>query len=306
MITFSKFGKHGNLGNQLHQLASLIGFSEKYHCELVLPEWKYAAYFNGFPEQAIIKTDLLVEEPYYHFTPEFWDQYATEFQTQNADILGWLQTEKYWQHCKKKVHEALSFKQEFLHKTKEKFSKAFTKTTIAISIRRGDFVTDPNHFLLPLNFYLNALVEYFPHYKDHNILVFSDDMDYCKAEIKSLPNIFFAFGLNGIEQLCLMSLCDHFIISNSTFSWWGAMLGEKQYSTIIRSPYYVEGELKAKLNIKDYYPERWISYDHVGKSNDPGRLRYSYLSRLFTGLKSKSKSVRKSIYHKMLSKISKK
>jgi len=279
VITFKKLGRLGNLGNQLHQIASLIGFAEKYNCELVLPEWRYGQYFPNLPKLAqIVEAEVAIEEPHYHYTPEFWDTYAETFRTKNVDISGWLQSEKYWEHCKKKVFNTLSVQEEIVKHVKEKFAEALKKNTIAISIRRGDFVTNPNHYLLPIHFYLNALLKYFPEYKASNIIIFSDDFQYCKMEIKALPNIYFAAGLNAIEQLCLMSLCNDFIISNSTFSWWGAILGEKEGTAVIRSPHYLEGPLKNQLNIKDYYPERWISYDHIGDEMNLQSVRNSSLS----------------------------
>jgi hypothetical protein len=84
-------------------------------------------------------------------------------------------------------------------------------------------------------------------------------------------NVHFADELGckkDIEQLALMSLCDHFIISNSTFSWWGAYLGEKEHSKIIHPAYHFAGKLLQTSNAKDYYPERWINFDHVGKRID--------------------------------------
>lgn len=263
MITFSKFGSHGNLGNQLHQLATLIGFSEKYGCELVLPEWKYARYFQHPPKQELVKTELLIEEPYYHYTPEFWDVYQHDFKTKNVDILGWLQTEKYWEHCKEKVIEALQFDAALEKSVTLKFRKALQKETIAVSIRRGDFITNPNFYFLPMEYYFGALQQYFPDLGKYNVLFFSDDLDYCIAHIKHRPNFYFAKGLSGIAQLCLMSHCRHFVISNSSFSWWGAMLGEKDNSIIIRSPYQLTGELQNRFDTKDYYPERWRKYDHI-------------------------------------------
>lgn len=265
MITFSKFGKYGNLGNQLHQLATLIGFSEKYQCEFVLPPWKYSDNFINPPIQKIVETDFLVEEPFYHYTPDFWDLFAIDFRFKTVDILGWLQSEKYWLHCKDKVIDALKFRDNIYALVKTKYAEALSKSTIAISIRRGDFITDPNFYLLPLEYYLQALKRCFPNYKDYNIIIFTDDFNYCKINIRHLPNIFFASHLDAIGQLCLMSLCDHFIISNSTFSWWGAMLGEKKHSVIIRSPYQIAGELLKKFDNKDYYPDRWHVFDHVGK-----------------------------------------
>ncbi len=273
MITFSKLGKDGgNLGNHLHQIATLIGFSEKYNCELVLPEWEYAKYFQHPPVQANVQADIFIEEEGYHYMHEFWDKYANDFRTKNADIHGWLQSEKYWQFCKEKVFKTFSFKEELTEQVKSKFKAAFNRKGIAISIRRGDFITNPNFYLLSLEYYLGALITFFPAYKDRSIIIFSDDLNYCKAHIKSLPNIYFAAGLKGIEQLCLMSMCDNFIISNSSFSWWGAMLGEKKDSIIIRSPYQLAGEFLRTFNTKDYYPERWMVYDHIDKKVDFSKL----------------------------------
>ncbi len=299
MITFKKFGTHGNLGNQLHQLASLIGFSEKYNCELVLPPWKYAEYFNYKIKTGIIETDFFLQEPYYHYTPELWDEYRDNFKTQNVDILGWLQSEKYWQHCKQKVFDTLTFKEDIIEKLKTRFADVLKKKTIAISIRRGDFITDPNHYLLPIHFYLNALLKIFPDYKACNVVFFSDDLKYCETQIKSHSNFYFATGLNAIEQLCLMSLCENFIISNSTFSWWGAMLGEKQDSKIIRSPYYVSGDLKETLDYKDYYPERWLSYDNVGDKINLRAVKKTGLSHLVHKTKVKGKAAINAIYERL-------
>jgi len=297
VITFSKLNEKGiNLGNQLHRLASLIGFSEKYQCELVIPDWKYAPYFMQVPKQGLAETELNVKEENFHYTPEFWDQYKEEFQTKNVDIWGYFQSEKYWIHCKLKVLQALSFKVSFIQEVKTKFSSAFSKPTIAMSIRRGDFATTPGYFLLPLEFYLQALVEFFPDHEKYNMIIFSDDLHYCKAHIRNLKNIFFAIGLKDIEQLCLMSLCDHFIISNSTFSWWGARLGEKEGTKIIRSPYQYRGWL-SHMNTKDYYPERWFVYDHVNRACDVEDLLYpkriSQLRMLFFDSKKLKHSFRR-------------
>lgn len=274
MITFSELSEKGiNLGNQLHRLASLIGLSEKYQCELVIPHWKYAPYFTKVPKQGSVQTELNIKEKDFHYTPEFWDKCKEDFQTKNVDVWGFFQSEKYWAHCKSKVLKALTFEASFLQQTKAKFSPAFSKPTIAISIRRGDFTTTPGYFLLPLEFYLRALTEFFSDHEKYNIIIFSDDLRYCKAHIRNSKNIFFATRLKDIEQLCLMSLCNHFIISNSTFSWWGARLGEKEGTKIIRSPYQYTGWL-SHMNTKDYYPERWLVYDHVGRACDVQHLLY--------------------------------
>ncbi len=60
-------------------------------------------------------------------------------------------------------------------------------------------------------------------------------------------------------------MCDDFIISNSTFSWWCAWLGEKKDSKIIRPLHNFSPEKRETFNDKDYFPDRWIAYDFANK-----------------------------------------
>jgi len=111
---------------------------------------------------------------------------------------------------------------------------------------------------LQINYYLNGLLKY--NLSAYNILVFSDDIEYCKIHLSCLNNVQFAEG-NAIQQLTLMAKCHAFVIANSTFSWWGAYLGQ---GTTIRPNCLFNGEL-LKNDIKDFYPETWISQDHKEK-----------------------------------------
>jgi hypothetical protein len=260
MITFSKLGKHGRLGNQLFQIASLIGFKNKYNCELSFPVWDYARYFKGPIPQHVPVPSTTLKEPHYHFTPEFWDRHAEQFKTKKMDILGWLQSEKYWEQCKDEVKSIFSFQDKHKSAIEKSYANALSRPTIAISVRRGDYVDNPNYDLLPIEYYLKALINNFD-YENFNIIIFSDDFKYCKIHFECFDNVYFAEG-SDIDQLCLMSLCDHFIISNSTFSWWGAYLGERPGSKVIRPAYLFAGPLLAKSDFKDHYPERWIKFDH--------------------------------------------
>ena len=258
MITFSKIGKKGNLGNQLFQIAATIGLATKNGREFSFLPWKYQ---NGFNNQLpLLSSDLsnfvnVVEEEYHH--------YQWNFEDKKYDIDGWLQTEKYFDA------ELTKHYFEFSDSLKEKISnlyhRAFQKRTILISIRRGDFVDHKDYFQLPINYYLNSLAEFFPDWDSCNLIILSDDIKYCKYHFSFLENAFFGDGLNEVEQLCLGTMCNDFIISNSTFSWWTAWLGEKRDSKIIRPLKNFDGQKSIELDDKDYYPDRWIQYNHLDK-----------------------------------------
>jgi len=239
MITFSKLGKHGNLGNQLFQIASLIGLGKIFKHDVVIPEWQYKNYFEALPPTQTIQGKL-VEEKTFNYNLQQFNELSSNG---NYDVLGWLQSEKYWK-------DATIFRLKDCEKLET--------PTIGISVRRGDYVDNPNYTLLQINYYLNALLRF--NLSEFNILVFSDDIEYCKIHFSCLNNVQFAQG-NAIEQLILMAKCHSFIIANSTFSWWGAYLGN---GTTIRPNCLFDGELLAN-DISDFYPETWISQDHEEK-----------------------------------------
>lgn len=255
MITYSKIGRKGNLGNQLFQIASTIGMSVTNKQQFAFLNWKYQDYFkNKLP---LLTSDfssfINVKEKEYHF-------HEWNLNTGDYDLSGWLQTEEYFDRALTKYY--FEFSDSLIDRIKDLYSNAFTKRTILLSIRRGDFVDHPDYFQLSIKYYLNSLAQFFPDWESCNLIVLSDDIKYCKFHFSFLNNVFFGEELNGIEQLCLGSLCDDFIISNSTFSWWIAWLGEKSDSKIIRPLKNFDGLKSHELNDKDYYPERWIKYDH--------------------------------------------
>lgn len=255
MITYSKIGKKGNLGNQLFQIASTIGLAVQSDQQYSFLEWKYQDYFkNKLPFlQANLLNFKTIEEKEYNY-------YNRELGTENYDISGWLQTEKYFD--KELTKHYFEFSDSLVGGLKSLYQEAFKKRTILISVRRGDFVNHADYIQLPINFYLNSLVQFFPGWQDCNLIVLSDDIKYCKFHFSFLKNAFFGDGLKEVDQLCLGSLCDDFIISNSTFSWWSAWLGEKQDSKVIRPFKNFDGSKSLELDDKDYYPERWINYNH--------------------------------------------
>ena len=260
MITFSKFNNYGRLGNQLFQYASMIGIAKKHSTSLILPRWDVAEYFETPPPIGNVTPTTTFNEPHFHYTPIAIDP------TEITDITGWLQSEKYWEHCKDDVSKALKFKSNI---AMLKFNASYLgKPSIAISIRRGDYVNNPNYELLNADYYYLALLEHFPNWWEYNILIFSDDIPYCKVHFGCLPNVHFIEGWEPMQQLIIGSMCDHFIVANSTFSWWMAYLGEKEHSKIIRPAYLFDGELLRTSDSKDFYPERWTKFDHKGKRLD--------------------------------------
>lgn len=276
MITFPLGDKrYGRLGNQMFEAASTIGLADKHNTDAVFPKWAYSKYFkHSLPEDKKGSYRAIqITEPYFHYAPAILDGY--EVTNGMFEIHGWLQSEKYFKHCESKIRKQFEFNEDFRARCLVKYIDAYNKPTIAISIRIGaDYVQNGNYFILPISYYITALFEHFPDWRNYNLLIFSDDIEYCKVHFGCLENAYFIQG-SDIEQLCLMSCADNFIIANSTFSWWGAWLSNKPDKKVVRSPHYFAGKLFRECNIKDFYPAEWTVYDHLNEEGEERKIDLS-------------------------------
>jgi SAM-dependent methyltransferase len=244
IFSFSQLGKSGRLGNQLFQIASTLGLAEAHGAQAAFPAWAYEPYFETPIPHGPMQS-VQVQERFFHHHD--WGLPGS------CDLVGYLQSEKYFGSTRLKLRPA------FIEEQKARFPDLFQRETICIQVRRGDYVNNPNYYQLPAIFYLSALIAHFPHWQDCNLLVTSDDLEYCRVHFEGLPNAYFTDGLSDIESLALASACDHFIISNSTFGWWCAWLGEKPQSKIVHSGHMFAGKL-ARKDARDARPERWTAH----------------------------------------------
>jgi SAM-dependent methyltransferase len=243
ILSFSQLGQYGRLGNQLFQLAGTMGIAERHGAHAAFPAWEYEQYFETPIPHGEMQAQVVEERFFHHHDWEI---------PGSCDILGYLQSEKYFGSTR------LKLKPEFVQECKAAFD-IFQRETICIQVRRGDYVGNPGYYQLSPNFYLDALLTHFPHWQDCNLLITSDDIEYCRTMFEGLPNAYFSSSNTDIQDLALASACDHFIISNSSFGWWCAWLGEKPHSKIIHSGHMYAGKL-ARKETRDYRPARWTEY----------------------------------------------
>ena len=97
-------------------------------------------------------------------------------------------------------------------------------------MRRGDYLNYPHiHPVCDVSYYQKGL----ENIKDiQNILVFSDDISWCKNNL-NFPYPTHYIEETDVTELWLMSLCKHNIIANSTFSWWGAWLNNNKDKVVV-------------------------------------------------------------------------
>jgi len=139
---------------------------------------------------------------------------------------------------------------------KKEINKKFgnLENSLFVSVRRGDFLKINDFICLKSNFYNDAYK--LLNKKYDKILLSSDDFKWCKENIH-IPNIIFLEDEMPINTIYIASLCKDFIISNSTFSWWCAWLGEINNGIIICPDKHFYDTNRHKNENEIYFPDRW-------------------------------------------------
>lgn len=214
MITFSFLGNYGRLGNQMFQYAAIIGIAKKNGYDYCFP-LKNSELPKWFD---ITAKDELYQGQRAHLEKCSFEPAVFEL-PDNIDYSGYFQTEKYFKHCSDFIKQEFTFKKHIQNKVDEWFA-AQGNTFVSVHVRRGDYLAIQNiHPVASIEWYREAMKQ-FP---DKKFLFFSDDPDWCK---QTFPEHQFSPFTNEGEDMYAMSKCEGHIITNSSFSWWGAWLGK--------------------------------------------------------------------------------
>lgn len=244
MITFSKLGQFGRLGNQLFQIAALLGYANNNNSKYFMPEWNYARYFDYKFNINKRRFKTFSEQDF---------TYAPIPVRSAIDIEGYFQSEKYFEGIDMK--DVFKFRSDFKTLALDKYGDLFTRETCSIHIRRGDYLTMPDwHYNLDIDYYYRAI----GNFKEETwFLVFSDDIEWCKENLSG-HNFVFIDGNKDIFDLYLMSICKHNIIANSSFSWWGSYLNKNTDKKVIAPTKDKWFGPKMNKSVDDLYLNNWI------------------------------------------------
>ncbi len=203
------------------------------------------------------KSKKLIEEKSLRYDPELLDA------IDNTYIQGYFQSEKYFKHIRKDLLEDFTINKKISNYTANMAQtiKSFP-VSCSIHVRRGDFTSDNKiniHGICSVEFYKKAMN--YMQYKLQNIIyiIFSDEIEWVKNNLILDNAIYIESDEERLphEDIYLMSLCDHNIIANSSFSWWGAWLNGNKDKIVIAPDRWFSDETLA-LQSKDIVCENWI------------------------------------------------
>ena len=244
MISFNNLGNLGRLANQMFQYAALKGIAKNRGFDFVLPP---KSEFGKRDTNVRMDAGNSIYDVFGFFERERFSNLKYELTTQNmcpervhgfdnemfnecpddVDLFGYYQTPKYFENISDEIRQDFIFSVEFeeiFSNVKDEYE--LTDDLISLHIRRGDYLNNPNHPVQPLEYYEKAL-DMLP--KDINVVIFSDDPYWCIEQEAFKDDKYMISADNAADfDLFFMTKCKYHIIANSSFSWWGAWLGNSE------------------------------------------------------------------------------
>lgn len=180
------------------------------------------------------KTEVIEsKEQLFRYNPDLYGKNG-----ENNYYRGYWQSYKYFDSISEIVKECFIFPPftENNNIIMKSYIENNRSKTVSIHVRRGDYLNQKLlSNLCSTNYYQNAIAKIENKIKNPVYIIFSDDIQWCKENL-DLSNVKFIdwnIGDLSFRDMQMMSMCDHNIIANSSFSWWGAYLNSNEGKTVI-------------------------------------------------------------------------
>ena len=263
----------GGIGNQLYQYAAGRRLAHKLNTELKLDVTfyehdnlrPYALNLFNIKESIATPEEISAMKRFKESQPARFIPEILNF-PDNVWLYGYWQYEEYFADISDILRREFTLKKSLspiAQHWKEKIIAA--ENSVSLHFRHGDFIYSPrnsyvNHFEVPsLDYYYKCIEILKSEYKNLTLFVFSDNLKWCKENLRAdLPTEFIeGKDMQDVEELYLMSLCKHNIRSKSTFSWWGAWLNQNPDKKVF-SPISNVEKIPPKLTDIPLDSDKWI------------------------------------------------
>jgi len=249
-------GLNGRLGNEMFQIAAATALAyENNDISQFDLEKTYGTIYRDNIYSKLIHG--VFDTNYIEYVEKRFRYTKIEYQHSNdltLKLFGYFQSDKYFRNYKYEIIDLFS-NDLIINKLKNEYNNIL-KNSVSFHIRRTDYLSYPHiHPCSSPNYYINGVRHIENEKKIDNILVFSDDINYCKENFFD-KRITYIEYLKDYEDMYLMSLCENNIIANSSFSWWGSYLN-KNANKIVICPKLWFG-LKSGYDSSDIYYENII------------------------------------------------
>lgn len=262
MITFSELGRWGRLGNQMYEYAALLGIGFELGYEVAIPPLDQHLLGSCFDISAPILTRRDRRRIRHHFhEPRIgWSERYRGIED-FTDLTGFFQSERYFPP-REVVKAEFTFHPALLEVAASIVEpwRGAGRPVVGVTVRRGDYQLNPQQFvqLWSTDFYDRAVSvideQVTP---DAVFLVSSDEPEWCRERFADERFVVLDDAPDE-AQLALLTMCDHLIIANSSFAWWGAWLNDAPGLRLASDTWWGEHGDAPEAD-RDPLPDGWIA-----------------------------------------------
>jgi len=206
----------------------------------------------------VFKSPLYFNAKNHFDTPWFRKNDVNQLKNKKSIYLsGYFAKPEFFYEIENILLKEFTLKKELNEINKEMQENIQQVNSVSLHIRRGDYVNNPVFAELPVSYYKKGISIIKDKVKDPVFFIFSDDLNWAKDNLNIDSEVVFVDindGKTDYMELMIMASCQHNIIANSTFSWWGARLNQNKDKIVLA-------------------PKKWF--------NDQGSQAYYYRSELF-------------------------
>lgn len=233
-----------------------------------LPEGSYSE-IRGVDVSRMNRIAYGLNRFFHHEYPIYHQEYRRTFDERYFQLPDHVYLEGYWQSEDyfRPFSDALRKSFTFIHKLDrigmELSERMQGCPSVCLNVRRGTYITNPSenrfHGVCSIEYYHKAVEKLAERFPGITIFIFSDDPGWCKEHLPFpfetvIVDDVYSRKRNGV-YLDLMSRCKHFIISNSTFGWWGAWLSSHIGKTVIAP---IQWYRDRSMDTSRLIPNEWI------------------------------------------------
>jgi hypothetical protein len=228
------------------------------HLRATLGRWKSFSnmqYLLSKPIGSAFRGSNYVVEPHFQFWP------GLRYVCTNAYLAGYWQSERYFFDCAQTIRDDFTFRLPITNQNTALVDQIKKSNAVSLHVRRGDYVNSPStyahHGVCSSAYYHSAIGHILNRVGPAVLYIFSDDPQWVRENLKvSAPCIYVDHnrGPSSYVDMQLMSLCNHHIIANSSFSWWGAWLNPN-VGKIVVAP---KNWFARPVLTQDLLPSDWV------------------------------------------------
>jgi len=249
----------GGLGNQMFQIAKAKTEGFKNNIDVVFRPISFIPMEGNQPTKYMnnifrnLKFDNITE-PLIRISEPSWSYNKIEplYHT-STEFFGYFQSSKNFGDFKNQIKSLFQPTEEFINKIKKLYPFVFKNNSISIHVRRGDYLGVSDILPVVDKSYLNECLSLID--KKGYIFIFSNDKDWVEKNL-NYPNSTIVNKLDDYEELWMMSLCNHNIMSNSSFSWWGSYLNLNHNKKVFVPSIWFGP--RGEKHYQDIYENKWI------------------------------------------------